>query len=309
MFKLQTRVYKGDKYIFRVISSIDHVKHLFKMNFVNGIFIIILEILVVASCVKINKLQVPQVIQHGRAVVLDCDFTLDETEQDLVVKWFFNKNNQTLVYQWIPAASNNKPKALGVLKNRLNLGYKAGDDANSIHRALHILQAAPDLSGDYTCSVSTVQSEDIQTKRMLVFVPEKNLMIHRLGSEKQGLIRLECSAEGVFPKPEISINSHKRGTIKTEMSSKLRGSLYDVSARTITLNTLEDPEEFSCELKIPQANYTVQQKTVVSSGYLGNKGLRVGGNIWIISTSVFLLSQVLTGTSFKRRSMIMEFIP
>lgn len=54
------------------------------------------------ACVKINKLQVPEVIQHGNAAVLDCDFTLEETDEDLVVKWFFNKNNRTLVYQWIP---------------------------------------------------------------------------------------------------------------------------------------------------------------------------------------------------------------
>lgn len=51
---------------------------------------------------KINNLQVPSVIQHGASVVLDCDFTLEEKEQGLVVKWFFTHNNQTLVYQWIP---------------------------------------------------------------------------------------------------------------------------------------------------------------------------------------------------------------
>lgn len=50
---------------------------------------------------RINKLQVPKVIRHGAPVVLDCDFTIDETDQELVVKWFFNKN-KTLVYQWIP---------------------------------------------------------------------------------------------------------------------------------------------------------------------------------------------------------------
>lgn len=50
---------------------------------------------------RINKLQVPKVIRHGAPVVLDCDFTIDETDQGLVVKWFFNKS-KNLVYQWIP---------------------------------------------------------------------------------------------------------------------------------------------------------------------------------------------------------------
>lgn len=44
----------------------------------------------------------PEVIKHGAPVVLDCDFSLEDTDQDLVVKWFFNRNNRTLVYQWIP---------------------------------------------------------------------------------------------------------------------------------------------------------------------------------------------------------------
>ncbi|CAH0564329.1 unnamed protein product [Brassicogethes aeneus] len=66
-------------------------------------------------------------------------------------------------------STKKKPQGLGVLKDRLNLEYEAGVDANSIHRALHIIKAGPDLSGDYTCSVSTFQSEDIRTKSMLVY--------------------------------------------------------------------------------------------------------------------------------------------
>ncbi|CAG9860256.1 unnamed protein product [Phyllotreta striolata] len=117
-----------------------------------------------AGGVKINRLEVPEVIRHGNPVILDCDFTLDDNEQDLVVKWFFNK---ALVYQWIPSTKK-RPQGLGILKDRLNLEYAASVDANSIHRALHILKAGPDLSGEYTCSVSTLQSEDIETKSMLV---------------------------------------------------------------------------------------------------------------------------------------------
>ncbi|KAF5293808.1 hypothetical protein FQA39_LY03293 [Lamprigera yunnana] len=125
--------------------------------------------------VKINKLQVPKVIQHGAPVVLDCDFALedfddvDDKEVGLVVKWYFNENDHKPVYQWIPGSSK-RPQELGVLRGRLNLEYAASVDANSIHRALHILKSSPDLSGDYTCHVATFQSEDRKTKSMLVFV-------------------------------------------------------------------------------------------------------------------------------------------
>ncbi|KAK9687891.1 hypothetical protein QE152_g35938 [Popillia japonica] len=115
-------------------------------------------------CVKINNLQVPEVIRHGSPVVLDCDFSLEPLGDDeLVVKWYKNK---TLVYQWIPAR---RPVGLGILKGRLNLAYAASEQNYSVHRALHILKSGPDLSGEYTCSVSTLKNEDERTKTMLVF--------------------------------------------------------------------------------------------------------------------------------------------
>lgn len=55
-----------------------------------------------------------------------------------------------------------------MLKNRLNLEYIASQDANFRHRALYILNVEPKLSGNYTCKVSTLESEDEVTKPMLI---------------------------------------------------------------------------------------------------------------------------------------------
>lgn len=56
-----------------------------------------------AEAVKINRLRVPDMVKYGTEAILDCDFTLDERETDLVVKWYFNT---ALVYQWIPSKFN-----------------------------------------------------------------------------------------------------------------------------------------------------------------------------------------------------------
>lgn len=66
------------------------------------------------------------------------------------------------------SGTKTRPQSLGVLKDRVNLNHQASVDANSIHRALHILNTGPDLSGNFTCSVSTLESEDEKTKGMLV---------------------------------------------------------------------------------------------------------------------------------------------
>ncbi|XP_045471457.1 uncharacterized protein LOC123678466 [Harmonia axyridis] len=241
----------------------------------------------ISSCVRINDLHVPEVIKHRTSVVLDCDFSVEDSEQDLVVKWYLNRNNRTLVYQWIPA-SNNRPQVLGVLKDRLNIKNVAAPDANRLYRALHILEAQPDLSGNYTCSVSSLQSEDIRTKSMLVFVPERLLVIRRLSSN-EGIIRIICTAEGVFPSPVITLQSKKRELVETEITSKQRGNLYDISV-SATLKALEVPEEFSCELRIPQANYTVRKETVI---YPGSAGETVRYEVWLsLATCVLVFKHI-----------------
>lgn len=65
---------------------------------------------------RINRLQVPEVAQLGDPVVLDCDYTLEESRDDgLVVKWYFNEK-PTPIYQWIP---NEKPQELGIYQSNL----------------------------------------------------------------------------------------------------------------------------------------------------------------------------------------------
>ncbi|KAF7280514.1 hypothetical protein GWI33_005797 [Rhynchophorus ferrugineus] len=118
------------------------------------------------QCVQINNLTVPPLATPDIPTILDCDYSLDfPKDEELVVKWFFNEETYP-VYQWIPDA---KPQDLGILKGRLDLTYRASEDKNKVHRALKIVKLRPDLSGNFTCSVSTFSSEDSQTKQMLVF--------------------------------------------------------------------------------------------------------------------------------------------
>ncbi|CAK1578765.1 unnamed protein product [Parnassius mnemosyne] len=119
------------------------------------------------NAVKIVKIVVPEIIQHGvqDAVVLDCDYTYGNNTSGLVVKWFF-KNKARPVYQWIVSQ---KPQDMGILRGRVDLTYRASNDPLKMHRALRIVKPNTDISGDYTCVVSTFMEEDSRTKQMIVF--------------------------------------------------------------------------------------------------------------------------------------------
>ncbi|XP_022917622.1 uncharacterized protein [Onthophagus taurus] len=209
-----------------------------------------------ASAVKINSLQVPEAIRLGFPVVLDCDYTIEEEAADgLVVKWYFNKT-QVPIYQWIPTR---RPQDFGILKGRLNLEYSASKDINSVHRALHIMKPGLDLSGEYTCSVSTFNGEDVKSKKMLVYAPQKNIELKQTLIDET--VQVSCIAEGVYPAPNMTLLAGNSLVNDSVVTVQERGGLYNIKASG-NVSVLDAPEEFSCELHIPQANYSVRIEAV-----------------------------------------------
>lgn len=96
-------------------------------------------------------------------MILDCNYSVRPDDTELVVKWLLNDE---VVYQWIPPQ---KPQSLGVLKNRVDLSYKATDDSTTVHRAIKIWNPTTDIAGEYKCFVSTFADEDFSVKNMIVF--------------------------------------------------------------------------------------------------------------------------------------------
>lgn len=120
------------------------------------------------AIIKIVDLRVPHTLESGSTqdVILDCDFEVQDDQNGLEVKWFY-EGEVKQVYQWLPNIS--KPQALGILKDRLDLSYKVSSDKNKMYRALKIIDVTPDLTGTYTCKVSTFENEDKATKKMIIY--------------------------------------------------------------------------------------------------------------------------------------------
>ncbi|KAF2351893.1 Immunoglobulin-like domain, partial [Trinorchestia longiramus] len=100
----------------------------------------------------------PIVLQNNSvpSVVLDCVYHYEEYEaKGLTVKWFWHKDHEP-VYQWIPGGT---PEVRGILTGRVAVDHIASSDFFSRHRALSIIRPTSDLSGLYTCTVSTYYDE------------------------------------------------------------------------------------------------------------------------------------------------------
>ena len=60
-------------------------------------------------------------------------------------------------------------QGLGAMRGKVNLDYKISDVPHMQHRALYLYNPAVDMTGEYTCKVSTLKNEVAMTKRMVVY--------------------------------------------------------------------------------------------------------------------------------------------
>ncbi|CAL8110934.1 unnamed protein product [Orchesella dallaii] len=217
--------------------------------------------------VYINELRVPQSVQNGTedAVILDCDYTLEtEDKNGLVVKWFFNKGG-TPVYQWI---SKNKPQALGILRDRVDIKYKASEDSYKKHSGIKIIKPTTELSGEWACRVSSFASEATAASRMVVYAPPKEMEV-TLVSPRPTLnsINISCWANGVYPEPRLTITLKNEKLEDVMHDSTWNDGAYDVRVSAVVQDEdiAELPAIFDCELKIPNTSY-INRKSVLYGG-------------------------------------------
>ncbi|XP_076038213.1 uncharacterized protein LOC143023538 isoform X2 [Oratosquilla oratoria] len=224
------------------------------------------------GALHIEELVVPAVVRNASrsSVILDCEYGFESYERNgLVVKWFWNLQPEA-VYQWIPGK---KPKALGVLRGRVNLSYRASSDEAKRHRALEILEPTTDLTGNYMCMVSSFHDEVFASKNMTVYAPATgmNLTYHK---PDYGRVNLTCEAEGLFPEPMMKLYRHIDDNNNEYLEEAVVTTvLRDHGGFDISLHaTLEDANlsretVFGCIVLIPNTDYKLRRQTIYDPGY------------------------------------------
>ncbi|XP_056638560.1 uncharacterized protein LOC130446363 isoform X1 [Diorhabda sublineata] len=211
------------------------------------------------SSVKITQLIVPEIVTANTPTILDCDYTIDDpSEENLVVKWFFNDN--ILVYQWIVGR---QPISIGILRKRVDLNHTVNSNQNQLYRALRIMNPTPELTGNYTCVVSSPRSEDSQKKQMIVLVPPSSFDLELVLIESRNY-EIRCIAKGVFPIPNITIRLGERLLNDTTVIVMPNNNAFDVTAKS-TIYIDKEEKDFSCQLNIPQTTYSVTRKRILST--------------------------------------------
>ncbi|XP_042205572.1 uncharacterized protein LOC121854839 [Homarus americanus] len=226
----------------------------------------------VTSGLEILKIDGPSVVVNGSKpqLILDCEYDITEYDKSgLVVKWYFNRQPFP-VYQWIP---RNEPQDLGILKGRLNLEYEVSDEEFTKHRALAIVNPTTELTGEYTCWISSFESEDFRRKSLIVYAPASDMsMTYSKPSEERVIV--SCRAGGIFPKPNIDIfrstSASSRDVFegaKVESQHLPEHGYYNISIELEVFDYELDSETmFECVLTIPGTEYQLHEEILYFPG-------------------------------------------
>ncbi|XP_046910413.2 uncharacterized protein LOC124491760 isoform X2 [Dermatophagoides farinae] len=209
------------------------------ISFIMKFIIIILFIIMVASttqAVRINSISRPQSFRSGTAieVILDCDFSIDDNDEMLVVKWFLNDDSQH-IYQWIQ--SRDYRIYSDKIKPYVDENFFV-QDPKTRHRAIRLLNPPAILSGKYTCSVSSLQNEEINSTYLVIYEPARSFEMAAIEDEENDHhdgndnddddgFNITCTAFGIYPEPEIKLLKIK--SINETLES------YEIESNTTTI--------------------------------------------------------------------------
>jgi len=255
----------------------------------------ILGILGGGNTVQILSLNGPKVVQSGSELMLDCNFSyLDEEENQLDIKWYFN-GSPIPVYQWVPSMKKG-PQVIGELfKHKLDLDYVAHNDTYKRHRALRVVQSDHRFSGTYQCKVSSFVDEDFQQKEVLVYSPPQNIVISpetvSVSNKDEDFLNVSCAVSGVFPVPIIDLSwSNNASTHNMERMDTLvrttSSGLLDVTLSSRVARDVFSPDVvIACDVTLPNTDFYVREELTTfhhsqlrsryTSGCQGGRGLSV----------------------------------
>ena len=62
------------------------------------------------------------------------------------------------------------------MRGKIDLDYDVSPDPSERHRALYLYWPTIEMTGDYTCKISTIQNEVSQTKKLTVYGKKLNIV-------------------------------------------------------------------------------------------------------------------------------------
>ncbi|XP_076672626.1 uncharacterized protein LOC143371386 [Andrena cerasifolii] len=206
---------------------------------------------------KIDALDIPLVVRNGTGPIdLSCIYNVRPEENGLVIKWYHNMDQ---IYQWIPPMP---PQDVGAIN-----GFAEYPEQNLKHpnsrSIIHLTVVTVEMSGEYTCTISTFQEEDLRRTRMIVYEPETDARIH-VSPFNETHLNLTCEVSGAHPRPVLKfyvegfeVDSYYGGAENKEWHKR-----HPFGRRSALVRNAMEPMLLDCEISIPYTDYKRRERIV-----------------------------------------------
>ncbi|XP_076371703.1 uncharacterized protein LOC143257202 isoform X2 [Tachypleus tridentatus] len=254
---------------------------------------------VFVGTLRITEVSIPKWLENGtkESVVLDCKYSYEVDDKNLVVKWFLD-NDPEPIYQWITELDLRQPSYR--LQGRINMSYTVSPSTNlTRYRALNIIRPTTDLSGKYTCNVASLASEDSEEHRMTIYARPRSFDFS-YNKTAEGTVNFTCRVEGVFPLPHMSMfltnpKMKEVQSIPVYNNTKYRKGTYStVIHRELNDRDLssEGPSEIECVLLIPHTDFRKVKTLKYYPDHLTSCAVRethqwISDRIYVVSLFIF----------------------
>merc|ERR1719394_765723 len=250
-----------------------------------GILILLASLLLtLVDGVSITELSGPSIVEAGKELVLDCDFTYTEDEvNQLVVKWFF-KGSRHPFYQWVPGLDMGPQIISPEFRDIVDLSYTVeGEDQFTKFRALRIPSASLGVAGKYQCQVSSFTAEAVKETEVNVYVPPSSMSVITSSEATSSTVTLSCTTGPAFPVPKMSLywtqhlESHTTSTPATIQvhESGLFSAMLNVS---ISGDTVGPEDVVECKMDLPGTEWTRTEQTEILEHKIPEKFLAMFNN-------------------------------
>ncbi|KAH6930603.1 hypothetical protein HPB50_015248 [Hyalomma asiaticum] len=195
--------------------------------------------------------------------------TRSATDSQLVVKWFLNDDPKP-IYQWIPELDTRHVSQR--LKGRLNTDFTVTANHFTKFRALNLLRPTTELSGRYSCHVTSHSSQDQKSQLMTVYARPKHFVFNYTRAAEESATTFVCEATGAFPLPTLSLYQLDEGSSASPPRRHALAPTQRVTPRQdgsyVTRVSSQVPDEqfsrsgrhlFVCLLSIPGTDFKKQR--------------------------------------------------
>lgn len=223
--------------------------------------VLLLWLLPLVLSLSLDSLSVPQWVEAGSDVEMNCNYSYNQTErEELDVKWYLDGSPSPFLV-WVPHQARLPQIVLDKFRSHIDIGHTVGSDPYKQHSSLLLRDVHTGLSGIYTCKVASFTQEEYLTQRMTVFVKprEFSFSVERDSSS----VKLNCSAGGVLPEPTMRIFQDERTIPVSESLLVVDKDSVSVFVHSeVEQSDIGDTSLLGCTLHIPNTNYSITEQQV-----------------------------------------------